>query len=478
MTLLWIRRDLRCFDNPALMHAVKQGCRHAVYISTPVTWEKHHQSSIKLDLIRRHLIAMANELSQYGIALFHLRGSDFAAQTDQLQLFCKDKQLTQVFANSEPEIDERVRDQSLLNSSLNITFFDSDVIADRGRVLNQSGEMFKVFTPFKNAWLKHVRLTGAKALGRPPGDGVPLEQQAWAETINLSVIEKLNHNGFTAAGSPETSSMKWPMADQVMQEVVVEFLNQKVCSYAQKRDIPSIKGTSGLSPYLAIGAMSGRTLYSQLIQAYPQLCNDTAHPAFSWLNELIWRDFYKHLLFHFPSLSKGQCFQRRYEHTRWPGSEEHFQAWSTAKTGYPIIDAAMRQLLSTGWMHNRLRMLVASFLTKHLLIDWRRGEQFFMEHLIDGDLSANNGGWQWAASTGCDAQPYFRVFNPLLQSKKFDPDGNFIRKYLPELADIPSKFIHLPHEYLAEQGRAGNYWPALVEHKAARLKAISFYKAQ
>lgn len=478
MPLLWLRRDFRCFDNLALINAVDQSCRYAIFISTPDTWAKHDESPIKLDFIRRHLIEMAAELSKYGIALYYFEVRDFSAQAAQLMTFCHENNLTHIFANSEPEIDEILRDSSLIDSPVKITFYDCDVIAERGKVLNKSGEMFKVFTPFKNAWLKHLRITGAREAGRPDEQSITQAQKEWAKQSNLSVIEHLKELRFGAIGSQVQSSMKWPLANQVTGEVVGDFFSEKVCCYEDKRDVPSVKGTSGFSPYLSIGSMSARTLYSQLIQAYPQLSEDTSHPAFCWLNELIWRDFYKHLLFHFPKLSKGKVFQQKYQYSRWPGTDAHFVAWSTAKTGYPIIDAAMRQLLTTGWMHNRLRMLVASFLTKHLLVDWRRGEQFFMGHLIDGDMSANNGGWQWAASTGCDAQPYFRIFNPLLQSKKFDPNGDFIRKYLPELADIPSKFIHFPHDYLLEQGCSDKYWPALVEHKSARLEALSFYKAQ
>ena len=245
--------------------------------------------------------------------------------------------------------------------------------------------------------------------------------------------------------------------------------------YEELRDIPSIKGTSGLSPYLAIGAISPRYLLSVLLNNHPDLLTAEDSPEFSWLNELIWREFYRHLLFHFPDLCKHKCFKEKYQLTAWPNHLPYFKAWCEGKTGYPIVDAAMRQLNQTGWMHNRLRMIVASFLTKHLLIDWRWGEKYFMEQLIDGDLAANNGGWQWAASTGCDAQPYFRIFNPTRQSEKFDPKGNFIRKYLPELKEIPDKAIHSPHSYIKKHNLA-LYWPTIVEHKEARIIALSFYK--
>lgn len=261
-----------------------------------------------------------------------------------------------------------------------------------------------------------------------------------------------------------------------MSRVVPEFMESKLAKYGRDRDYPAIKATSGLSPYLAIGAISPRWLVTQLLQHQPDIVVDTSLASFSWLNELIWRDFYKHLLFHYPDLVKGESFNPNYRSTVWPNNPEHFKAWCEGRTGYPLVDAAMRQLVETGWMHNRLRMVVASFLTKHLLIDWRLGEAFFMSHLIDGDFSANNGGWQWAASTGCDAMPYFRIFNPITQSKKFDSQGQFIRRYVHELSDIPNKEIHFPHSYLLSRGEKERYYPPLVDHKAARERALSFYK--
>jgi len=485
MSLLWIRRDLRIFDNPALTRAVENGCRYALYISTPKQWLLHHDAPIKLDFIRRHLLEMGQALAQYGIELVHLSVPDFTAQHNSLINFCHEYHIEQVWANSEPEFNEQQRDKALLESGLNITFFDCDVIAPRGRILNKSGEMFKVFTPFKKAWLKHMREFGVECIGRPPrSDNLPQSPTCSAEqslgllTQQLSTFCINDETTELSQLSQSSSSLSspWPLADEVMEKVVPHFLNDKVSDYSSQRDFPALKGTSGLSPYLAIGALSARTLYQQLLHRYPQLIEDVNHPAFSWLNELIWRDFYKHLLFHYPRLSKHTPFQKKYEQTQWPGADSDFGAWSRGETGYPLVDAAMKQLITTGWMHNRLRMVVASFLTKHLLVDWRLGEQFFMKHLIDGDLTANNGGWQWAASTGCDAQPYFRVFNPILQSQRFDPNGDFIRRYLPELKEVPNKYIHFPHEYMAQQGLIPIYCPPLVEHKTARLRAIAFYR--
>jgi deoxyribodipyrimidine photo-lyase len=282
---------------------------------------------------------------------------------------------------------------------------------------------------------------------------------------------------------PLQDSSKWPLSDHIMQTSVATFLEGRLEYYAEERDFPALKASSLLSPYLSTGVMSVRWLATQLLQKKPDIIYDDSVEGFSWLNELIWREFYKNLLYHCPELAKGRCFQAKYQTLSWPNNRRYYKAWCEGKTGYPLVDAAMKQLVQTGWMHNRLRMVVASFLTKHLLVDWRWGERFFMSHLIDGDLSANNGGWQWAASTGCDAQPYFRVFNPLTQSKKFDPSGEFIRTYLPELKDVPDKYVHFPHQYLASnrnlslfEGDRAEYPKPIVEHKAARLAALAFFK--
>nr|WP_274620741.1 FAD-binding domain-containing protein [Colwellia maritima] len=212
-----------------------------------------------------------------------------------------------------------------------------------------------------------------------------------------------------------------------------------------------------------------------LLNRHPDILLATDSDEFSWLNEIIWREFYRHLLFHEQRLCKHQAFKEKYRTTVWHNDKEKFMAWCKGKTGYPLVDAAMLQLNQTGRMHNRLRMVVASFLTKHLLIDWRWGEKYFMQHLIDGDLASNNGGRQWAASTGCDAQPYFRIFNPIRQSERFDPNGEFIRKYIPELNSIPDKHIHFPHQYIANH-QLSLYWEPIVDHKEARINALAFYK--
>jgi deoxyribodipyrimidine photo-lyase len=249
----------------------------------------------------------------------------------------------------------------------------------------------------------------------------------------------------------------------------------RIHRYRETRDFPSAQGPSCLSVHSRFGTISIRELAATTYGL-------GGAGAETWLSELIWREFYQQVLFHHPRVAEGHCFKPEFDQIVWPNPLGHFEAWCEARTGYPLVDAAMRQINQTGYMHNRLRMVAASFLVKDLLVDWRMGEHYFSEHLIDFDLAANSGGWQWAASVGCDAQPWFRIFNPVTQSEKFDPEGKFIRQYLPELAKVPDRFIHapwtMPQLVQQESGvRIGGDYPApIVEHKLQREKALALYR--
>lgn len=457
MLLLWFRNDLRTHDNPALHYFLRnQGANNvskAIFFVSKKQWRSHDWSATKIDFITKHAYKLAEELMSLKVQLDIVELDTFDEQVQYILNYCKQNQVEEIIANSEVEFNEKLRDTAIQAHGVNLTLFEADVIVPKGKVLNQSGNMYKVFTPFKKAWLRHVNQYGFEYLGKVQ------------ETLSVKQGSKFN----------EGCARVWPFADIFEQQIFPTFLSAKFDKYSHQRDIPSIKGTSGISPYLAAGLISPRYVLQQLLNHYPDILIATDTPKFTWLNEIIWREFYRHLIFHNPHLCKHECFKEKYQQQVWPNNSQYFEAWKMGKTGYPLVDAAMRQLNQTGWMHNRLRMVVASFLTKHLLIDWRWGEKYFMNHLIDGDLASNNGGWQWAASTGCDAQPYYRVFNPIRQSERFDPNGDFIRMYLPELKGIPDKVIHFPHAYI-EKHNLDLYWPAIVEHKSARLQAIAFYK--
>jgi deoxyribodipyrimidine photo-lyase len=454
--LLWFRNDLRTHDNPALhyflQHRDLQQVGKAIFFMCEKQWREHDWSAIKIDFIKRHAHALVEELASINIELLLVDVDNFAEQNNYIQTLIKQHRITELVANSEVEFNEKNRDLALVNQGVQLTLFEADVIVPKGNILNQSGEMYKVFTPFKRAWLTYVQEFGFDYLGK--------------HCQNLSSVNEV---------TAEHQSGKWPLARDFEAQMLPRFLNEKIHAYNVQRDIPSIKGTSGLSPYLAAGVTSPRYVLRLLLNQYPDLIQASDSENFAWLNELIWREFYRNLIFHHQRLCKYKNYKESYDALTWHFDQNLFTAWCEGKTGYPIVDAAMRQLNQTGWMHNRLRMIVASFLTKHLLIDWRLGEKFFMQHLIDGDLASNNGGWQWAASTGCDAQPYFRIFNPIRQSERFDPNGDFIRKYIPELKQVKGKDIHFPHQYI-RKNKLNIYWPAIVEHKEARIKALAFYK--
>jgi deoxyribodipyrimidine photo-lyase len=469
--LFWFRRDLRATDNAGLYRALtfakqvycvfvfdrdilgalpSKHDRRVEFIWESVAELKQSLRSLGGDLIVRHACAdtVIPELAR------------------QLKVDC-------VFTNEDYEPraiarDARVHD-TLAKSGIDFQSFKDTVIFEKVEVLTQAGGAYSVFTPYKNAWLKKVNDYYLKAypiheyaghLASPPSsESLPTLESIGFERTNLKALGV--KGGESAA------------------RALLEDFIERIGDYKEARDFPAVKGVSYLSVHNRFGTISIRELASI---AYAETLRKKNIGAETWLSELIWRDFYFQILYHHPHVARS-AFRPEYDAINWPNDKPLFDAWCEARTGYPIIDAAMRQLNETGYMHNRLRMIVASFLTKDLLIDWRWGEKYFADHLIDFDLAANNGGWQWAASTGCDAQPYFRIFNPVTQSARFDPRGKFIRKYLPELKGIPDQFIHAPWQLspLAQQSHGvmiGKDYPApVVDHAEQREKALVLYKA-
>ena len=336
------------------------------------------------------------------------------------------------------------------------------VIFEKDEVLTKTGTPFSVFTPYKNAWLAKL----APFFVKP----YPVEKYAPrlapAPGAALPALEELGFARTNLAALPVPTGASGAKA------LLADFAG-RMAAYGERRDFPAVKGPSYLSVHLRFGTVSIRELVARASKT-------GSIGAAVWLSELVWRDFYFMILSHHPRVTE-RSFRPEYDAILWDDRDDLFAAWREARTGYPLVDAAMRQLNQTGYMHNRLRMITASFLTKDLGIDWRHGERYFADQLIDFDLSANNGGWQWAASTGCDAQPYFRIFNPVTQSERFDADGKFIRRYLPELAGVPAKFIHAPWKMAPlEQQAAGcvigrDYPAPVVEHDQARKRTLERY---
>jgi deoxyribodipyrimidine photo-lyase len=378
-----------------------------------------------------------------------------------------------VYANRDYEPAAIARDEEvsrrLASADARFLDFKDQVIFERDEVMTQGGTPFSVFTPYKNAWLKRLDAADlqpwpVEAYWGAPGAPLP------ATATGCRTLRRPRFRSDRPEGE-----LRLPTGHERRAGLVPRLhrAHRRLCR--QRATFPAIKGCSYLSAHLRFGTISIRPLAAY---AHAQASRGAA----TWLGELIWRDFYHAILWHHPRVAT-QCFKPAFDALRWDDAPDLFAAWCAGRTGYPLVDAAMRQLAYSGWMHNRLRMVTASFLTKDLGLDWRRGEAWFAEKLLDFDLAANNGGWQWAASTGCDAQPWFRIFNPVTQSQKFDAEGRFIRRYVPELERVPQKFIHAPWTMSAADQAActvviGRDYPApVVDHAAARTRTLERYKA-
>ncbi|WP_318405327.1 deoxyribodipyrimidine photo-lyase [Photobacterium leiognathi] len=468
--IIWFRDDLRTVDNTALNHAIETGLPViALFVATPMQWHEHHVAAIQIDFTHRRLRVLKQQLALLNIPLQVIQCNDFSESVDAIAEYCHQHRVVHVFANKQYPLNEQLRDEKLgvllAQSGIKQSVFDDNYVLEPETILNREGELFKVFTPYRNAWIK--RFSAEPSYPVTTNKEVALSDTTSAMLADSTDIQSL--------GYPVIESVLWPVDEEAILQRLDTFCVTKAQDYHQQRDFPAIDGTSCLSPFLAIGALSARQCVYQLLQHFPHALEvNKEDGAFTWLNEIIWREFYGHLLHRYPELSKNHPFQDYTQYVRWQDNPILLKAWQDGKTGFPIVDAAMRQLRATGWMHNRLRMITASFLTKDLLCDWRAGEQWFMQHLIDGDFASNNGGWQWAASTGTDSQPYFRVFNPTLQGQRFDPKGDFIRTWVKELAKVPDKYIHTPHQW--DSSGSLDYPLPIVDHKEARLLAIEAFK--
>lgn len=425
VNICWLRRDLRLQDQAALYHALRSGRPVVpVFIFDRNILDKLEKpSDRRVEFIHQVLQHMQEELQKKGSTLKVYY--DTAAEAWKKIL--KEFEVDAVYTNHDYEPyaisrDQEVKELLTANGSSFHTYKDQ-VIFEKDEVLKDDGKPYTVFTPYSKRWKATLKEFYLKSY--------PTEKYTRAfwqsPPIGIPTLESM---GFQAAGEPFPPTK----ADE-------EILRH----YSEKRDFPGIRGTSRLGIHLRFGTISIRALARKA-----RSINET------YLNELIWRDFYHMILWHFPRVGTGKSFRPEYDLVRWRNNENEFRAWCRGETGYPIVDAGMRELNKTGYMHNRVRMIVASFLTKHLLIDWRWGEAYFAEKLLDFDLAANNGGWQWAAGSGCDAAPYFRIFNPYLQTKKFDPDLTYIRKWVPEFEEF-------------------NYPKPIVDHEMARKRCLEAY---
>jgi deoxyribodipyrimidine photo-lyase len=475
---MWFRRDLRAYDNAALYRALTH-CDQVwcVFVFDTDILEPLPRADRRVEFIVESLKDLDIQLQQLGRT--HERRVHLLVRTGhavtEIDRLAQALHVQAVFTNHDDEPAALQRDAqtrgALAHHGVMLHTFKDHVVLERSEVLTQSGQPYTVFTPYKNAWLKRVDDFQLKAY--------PIERHAHRlADVPLDVLRPIPSVQDLGFQRTNLSQLRLQAGTTGAKAALADFA-QRISHYGQARDFPALKGPSYLSVHLRFGTLSIREA-AQL--AWLQHLAGVAG-ATTWLNELIWRDFYHQLLSHYPHVVE-RSFKPAYDAIRWEhGKHAHhlFAAWCEGRTGYPLVDAAMHQLNQTGYMHNRLRMVTASFLCKDLGLDWRWGERYFAEKLNDFDLAANNGGWQWASSSGCDAQPYFRIINPIAQSEKFDPDGRFIKRYLPHLAALSAKSIHAPWlasplELLQADVRLGDNQPhPLVDHAEARTQTLTRY---
>jgi len=444
--LVWFRNDLRVTDNPALFDACEDPDEPVVgvYLVSDAQHRSHHEGDPRLGFVRAHVLELGARLQRLKIPLLIVPAPWFADVPAALMKIVHATGARRLYFNAEYPLNEARRDaavrQACTTQGIECHVRHGDVILPPGSVAKDDGKPYSVFTPFKRRWLDRIT----------PGDLNPLpapgQRRSPAQTVpgDSSALDVLPGCAADAA---------WPVGEVAAAKRLEAFVDQALSRYRDERDFPARPATSRLSAYLNLGAVSVRSCYARAAS------ESESHGRDSWLSELVWREFYRHVIAAFPHVSRGESFRQELDALEWRHDPQALAAWKAGLTGYPLVDAGMRELAATGFMHNRVRMVTAMFLTKHLLIDWREGERHFMQHLRDADFASNNGGWQWSASTGTDAAPYFRIFNPASQAKKFDPDAGYVRRFVPELTD---------------GSRA--YPDPIVEHAAARQRALAFFK--
>jgi len=463
LAIWWIRRDLRLTDNQALAAVLAHaGQVIPVFVLDPVLLNSSYVGEKRLAFLFGGLRALDADLRLRGSRLMVRQGDP----VEELSALARETAASAVFAEEDHSPYARRRD-ACVAEILPLRLTGGLTVHPPGVVLKADGVPYTVFTPFSRVW---------RALPLPSGYNL------------LPAPEQLPTPGVASLSIPDSpippTAVTFPPGETEAQRRLAAFVDGAdplIYRYAEGRNRLDQDGTSQLSPYLRFGMLSARQMVASALSAIETAPDSQARKgAETWLNELIWREFYIHILFHFPQV-RGSSFRPQYDRIAWENDVGAFAAWCQGQTGYPVIDAAMRQLVETGWMHNRARMIVASFLVKDLLIDWRWGERFFMQHLVDGDPAANNGGWQWSAGTGTDAAPYFRIFNPVLQGKKHDPDGAFVRRWLLELACVPDKFIHEPWKMPLDVQRKArciigqDYPMPIIDHAWARERTLAAY---
>ena len=462
LKIFWFRKDLRILDNRALSCFIDDINPSVKYLFIYIKNKDNlkYCGEMRLAFLKQSLEELSASLKEKNLSLSILIGNSF----DLFKAILDKHKHLSVYANKQFEPYSVERDNKiselLSKSGSELKLFSDTTLFEPNEIVKDDGTPYSVFTPFSK---KCYSL---------------LNENHYADSRTL--INKLNPDNCL---SIKSDKLKQYIPSPVFKggrkeglEFLKDFYNKGISKYKSQRDFPSLKGTSHISPHLHFGTVSNRECWRAALKKIKE--NGESAEVKTWMNELLWREFYYHITYYFPYVING-AFKPAYDKLEWNYDNSLFRKWCEGKTGYPFVDAGMRQLIKEGWIHNRVRMVVAMFLTKDLFIDWKWGERYFAEKLVDLDFSSNNGGWQWSASTGCDAQPYFRIFNPYLQSVRFDSKGDYIRKYVDELRNVPGKFIHKPDDMTDEQYveyGASEYPKPLIDHHSAKEFTISQFK--
>jgi deoxyribodipyrimidine photo-lyase len=467
LNVFWFRKDLRLEDNTGLKYFISKFDENTkfsfLYIKNPESYQYYGEK--RITFLLNSLKDLKANLNKFGLRLQIFEGVSSEIFSEIIKKYSR----INVYANGQVEPYSRKRDvivkDIIEKSDGTFNLYSDTTLFDLNQIIKDNGEPYLIFTPFKNKFLKNIQDRNFDRYK------INLNKLSPENQINISLNCKYYLN---KKDNEDCSNDLFQGGSKEAIQLLSNFCKKKISDYRLNRDFPSLEVTSFLSPHIHFGTISIRECFQKAIKAAGNFNN-------AWINELIWREFYYNITYNFPNIIH-QSFKNEYDNIIWSYNEKLLSNWKDGLTGYPIVDAGMRQLNDSGWMHNRLRMITAMFLTKDLFMDWRLGEKYFAEKLIDLDFSSNNGGWQWSASTGCDSQPYFRIFNPEIQSRKYDPEGKYIKKFVPELKNLPIYLLHNPSnitksEEIKYNFTLGHDYPApIINHQKAKERTIKIFK--
>lgn len=485
----WFKMDLRLRDNKSLSMAAEKAKKGGVplicvYFVSPQDYRAHFTAAVRVDFQLRNLEKMKNDLAKADVPLYVELIEKRKKLPGRLVELCKQWGAKHVYCNMEYEVDELRREAKLvddfLEEGVSFNVVHDTCVVEPMTLTSGKGTQLSVYSPWHRKWCAYIAAhPDALKEWSEPQRNPPEARQKYAALFESPIPDPPADKALNEEEKARYHNL-WPIGEEEAQRRLRKFIDERIKEYHNTRNLPAGDHTSSLSPHLAAGTLAARTCIREALKACGKKAptDDRGNGYMMWIAEVAWRDFYKHVLCGWPYICMNVPFKPEYNNIEWEYDDEHFRAWKEGKTGYPIIDAAMRQVQHMAYMHNRVRMNVASFFAKDLMLDWRMGERWFMEHLIDGDFASNNGGWGFSASCGVDPQPYFRIFNPLLQSEKFDASGDYIRRWIPELASIKdNKAVHEPYARGAGAIASKNGYPKpIVVHKESRDRCLTRYK--